>query len=126
MTKIKKEIENESINPRDIKMRLAREITVIYYGEKEAEKAQNNFIETFQKKGIPENIEEVAVEKGKRLMDVLLIAGVVKSNSDFRRLVKEGAIKHEDGSKVEDEYYEVQQSGVFKIGKKRFIKIKIQ
>lgn len=109
---------------RDAKMRTALEVVKKIYGEKEAEKAQNNFIETFQKKGTPEDIKEVVVKKNEKMMDVLTVAGVVKSKADFRRLVKEGAIKHEDGSKIDDEYYEVRQSGIFKIGKKRFIKVK--
>jgi len=123
---IRESIEKEIVNPRDIKMKLAVEIIKIYHGEKEAEKAKQNFIETFQKKGVPENIEEVVVEKGEKLMDILLVAGVVNSKADFRRLVKEGAVKHEDGSKIKDEYYETKQGGIFKIGKKRFIKIKLK
>ncbi len=122
---IKQVLEKESENPRDIKMKLAREIITIYHGEKEAERAQSNFIETFQKKGIPEIIKEIVVKKEKKLVDVLLLSGVVKSKSDFRRLVKEGAVKHEDGSKIDNEHYEVVQSEVFKIGKRRFIKVKL-
>ncbi|HEC30508.1 MAG TPA: tyrosine--tRNA ligase [Candidatus Yonathbacteria bacterium] len=124
--KIKESMEKELVNPRDVKMQLAKEIVIIYHGEKEAMKAQSNFIETFQKKGVPENIKEVGIKNGEKLMDVLLTANIVKSKADFKRLVKEGAIKHENEDKIKDEHYEVQQGGIFKIGKKRFIKIKIK
>lgn len=121
------EINNIKImkNKRDAKMRTAFEVVKKIYGEKKAKEAQDNFIETFQKKGIPEIIKEVNVEKEKKLMDVLFTTGIVKSKSDFRRLVKEGAVKHEDGSKVNDEHYFITQSEVFKIGKRRFVKVKI-
>ncbi len=123
---IEESIKKESVNPRDIKMKLAIEIIKIYYGEKEAEKAKQGFIETFQKKGTPDDMKEVSVESGATLMDVVVKEGLVISNTDFRRLIKNGAIKKESGEKINIEDYKIENSTVFKIGKRRFLKINVR
>jgi tyrosyl-tRNA synthetase len=68
---IKKELEKGG-SPRDIKMRLAREIVSMYHGEESAQKAESDFINTFQKGGLPHNLPEVEQAKDSLLLDVLL------------------------------------------------------
>jgi len=120
---LKRDLENMVVNPRDIKMRLAREIVSVYHGDKKADKAEQNFVNTFQNKKVPEEVSEVVVEKGTPLLDVLLKNGLVKSKTEFRRLVKDGAIKFEDGRKITDGSYKIIAGAVLKVGKRRFIKI---
>ncbi len=124
--KIEENIKKELVNPRDIKMKLAVEIIKIYHGEEGAEKAKQNFIETFQKKGTPDDIKEVTVEVGAILMDVVVEERLVSSKTDFRRLVKNGAIKLESGERINDDDYKIENSAVFKIGKRRFVKINVK
>ena len=76
--KYKKDLEN-GVNPRDIKIILAKEIIKVYYNQEKADKAEKNFIETFQKGGLPENIEEIKTENGKLLIDVLAEKKIVVS-----------------------------------------------
>ncbi|MCR4330520.1 MAG: tyrosine--tRNA ligase [Patescibacteria group bacterium] len=112
------------INPRDIKMKLAHQIVSIYHGEKEAEKAEESFVHTFQKKEIPTDMPETRADKGEVLADVLLKAGLVSSKSDFRRLAAEGAIKDiETNEKITDAHVTVQKTIILKIGKKKFAKV---
>lgn len=120
--KMREEI-NAGKNPRDIKMKLAYEIVRIYYSDSRAKKSEKEFVKTFQKKEIPEEIEEIKVNIGDLLADVLTLHGFVKSKSDFRRLVEEGAVTIE-GEKVSDFQIKIEKTGVvMKIGKKRFIKL---
>jgi tyrosyl-tRNA synthetase len=55
--KIKLELENPNTNPRDVKMRLAREITTLYWGKAEAKIGEEHFKTVFQKNLIPDNID---------------------------------------------------------------------
>ena len=113
-------------NPRDVKLNLAEEIVKMYYGEKEAREAREAFISTFQKKEIPQEIEEVNTQdEGELLVDTLLNAGFVSSKTDFRRLVDEGAVKKITNDKEEKiiDSKAVAEKGVYKIGKRRFVKI---
>ena len=98
--------------PRDQKMKLAHEIVKIYHGENVAEKAQEDFEETFFKGGVPKNIETIRVSKDTPLVETLLKQGLVSSKTEFNRLNKEGAIKEIE-------------NGVYRIGKHRFLKIEV-
>jgi len=89
---IEKKMSKGSINPRDAKMRLAYEITKIFHKDKYANKAQENFIKTFQKKEIPKEMDVVIAKKGKPLMDIAIGFGFVKSKNEFKRLVESGAV----------------------------------
>lgn len=97
-------------NPRDAKIHLAREIVSIYHGEKVAEEAEKNFVETFSKGGIPEDIKTIKVGKDMSLAEVLIQQGLVSSKTEFNRLSKAGAI-------------EEIENGVYRIGKHRFLRI---
>ena len=109
-------------NPRDEKMKLAYEVVKIYHNEADAEKAQESFVNAFQKKGIPESITEINAMGGENLVDILLEQEMVKSKSDFRRLISENAISI-DGEKISDDKIQVTQSIIVKVGKHRFLKI---
>lgn len=62
---------------------------------------------------------------GKILMDILVETKILSSKSDFRRLVKEGAVFNLDTKEKMMDVNFIPKSGMkFKIGKKRFIKIK--
>lgn len=118
-------IENlfkEVTNPRDLKMKLAYEITQMYHGEKGAQKGEQHFVETFQKKGIPDEVIEIRPDYSLSL----ITAGVVSSKTELRRLFSDGSISNaETGEK-----YSAFPSGItknkpviLKIGKRRFVKL---
>lgn len=110
-------------NPRDVKMALAKEIVKMYHGSEVADKAEEYFVSTFQKKEIPDDVEEIKVSAGTKLVDILAEKGIVKSKSDFRRLIDEGAIAWVQGEKISDPNFVLETEGVLKVGKKRFVKI---
>ncbi len=113
----------KGINPRDIKMRLAYEVTKICTTENDAKKAEDSFIAAFQKKEIPEEIKELTAETD--LAQTLVKSGLVISNSELRRLAEAGAITHLESEKtitIEDTK-KTPEKGTYKIGKNRFVKI---
>ncbi|KKP72801.1 MAG: Tyrosyl-tRNA synthetase [Candidatus Nomurabacteria bacterium GW2011_GWB1_35_20] len=122
---VRKKLKDKSVNPKDMKMNLARQIVAIYHGEEKAQKAEKNFINTFQKGEIPEEIMELETKKGESLMNILVEVKILSSKGDFRRLIEEKAITDlETNKKITDADF-IPKSGMkFKIGKKRFIKIK--
>ena len=111
------------INMRDTKMRLAREITALYHGDKEAAKAEEFFVTAFQKNETPEDVIEVS-GIGKKLSDVLVGSKIVSSKSEFKRLVGSGAVRNIDtGEKISDPTFVTKEPSTYKIGKHRFVKI---
>ena len=113
-------------NPRDLKVRLAKEIVLIYHGKAFAEAAVFNFENTFKKGGIPDDTQEVEVVSGATLVEVLLAQNIVKSKSEFRRLIEEGAIGEVAGETISTTEYVVIKNLTLKIGKKRFLKVRVK
>ena len=114
-------------NPRDMKMRLAFEITKMYHSEKEAKKAQENFVSVFQKKEAPRNIKSVKINSVKiKITEFLVMAGIASSNSDARRKVEQGGVSM-DEKKLVDFRLELNKkthdNKVIKAGKLHFVKI---
>lgn len=82
--KIREDLKKSSVNPKDVKSRLAFEITKIYHGEKAAKEAEEVFEKTFAKGGVPDDVQEVKLAKGESLADVLVKAKIVESKTDWR------------------------------------------
>lgn len=120
-----KQIEDILIsqNPLNAKKFVAKEIVKIIHGEKKAEKAEESFIKTFQKKENPVDAQLVEGKEGELLIDLFLKNKIISSKSDFRRLVESKAITNLDEDKKVLSNNEKARGAVYRIGKKRFCKI---
>lgn len=124
--KIKLLLENGA-NPKDIKFNLAKIITDLYWGKKEMLRAQKYFEIAFSKKEIPDDIPEILIEIGaESISDVvpqLIEIGLVKSKSEFLRLIKQNGIRLNQEKLLEDDLERVvMNQEVLQIGKKRFVR----
>lgn len=111
-------------NPKNVKEELAFELTRMYYREKEALKAKEEFERVFSQHQLPENIQEI-LWKGD-LASTSIAAGIVSSKGEIKRLVEQKAVKVRD-EVVEswDQKIEIPDEGVLlKIGPRRFFRIK--
>ncbi|MBP7061090.1 MAG: tyrosine--tRNA ligase [Candidatus Moranbacteria bacterium] len=117
-------------NPRDAKVRLAKEIVRLYHGDDEARAAEKYFVDTFSKGVIPENIREQKVEwyepikSYQNLQDFIVSAGLAESKSDARRKIEQGGIYIDGVRTVEVRILSKDDEGkVVQVGKKDFVKI---
>ncbi len=120
-----KEIEKEisgGANPMTYKKELAFTIVKELYDENAAEKAKENFENTFQKKETPETPTEIKAEG--MLSQILVQEGLFDSNSEVRRLFDAGAITDMTDDQKLSPKDSVTKGHIYKIGKHRFIKIK--
>lgn len=119
-----KEISEGLINPRNLKMQLAHTITEEYHGKDGADKAQEEFINVVSNKGIPEDIQEVKIENGKNILDVLVELNFVSSKGEAKRLIQGGGVKI-DGEKIADMTYSVSfdENVILQAGKRKFAKL---
>jgi tyrosyl-tRNA synthetase len=116
-------------NPRDAKMRLAKEIVSIYHGESSAVRAEEEFVNTFQKKGVPETMPEIQAKGETGVFEIVQRYFVSqkeeKSNTEIRRLFDQGAVSVNE-EKITDIHAKIQvtESGeVIKIGKKTWFRV---
>jgi len=122
--KIDAEIKNGKMNPRDAKLMLAEEIVKIYYGNKIAIAARKNFISTFSKKEEPIEVASLKASGKINAVDLIVNSGVVKSKSEARRLVDQGAFRVNDKViKNPTNPLNLQGGELIKIGKKSFFRI---
>ncbi|MEX0934037.1 MAG: tyrosine--tRNA ligase [Candidatus Paceibacterota bacterium] len=122
---IEKSLMGKNKNPRDTKMRLAREIVALYHGEKEAERAQENFIAVFQKKITPETPIEISISKGDTLLDIverLKEKNLIASKTELQRLARAGGI-YVDGERITSLARPFSATATLKLGKTRFVRL---
>ncbi len=125
MINIRKQLSDLSINPRDIKRRLAREIVALYYDKETANKAQDHFDQVFVKKDIPDDMEKFQLSEEMQLLDILNDSGLIKSKGEGRRMIKQNAVKI-DGNPCKDQLMFLKPGCgevVIKVGKRRFLKV---
>jgi len=113
----------EGQNPKESKMRLAREIVGLYHGADAARDAEDHFVNTFAKRSFSSDAQEVVCKKGDALKDVLKDGGIVASLSEWRRLIEQGGVSV-NGEKVTDAHTVVEERVEVKVGKKTFVVVK--
>ena len=117
----KEQLKKGSVNPRDLKMDLAFEITKIYWKEEGAQEAKEYFVSTFQDKNVPADIEEFKLA-GKNIVECLVESKLASSKSEARRLLGQGSI--EINGKVIKSFEEtVPKDSVIQKGKRYFVKV---
>lgn len=113
-------------NPKESKLLLARTVTSLYHTPEETAAGEKFFEEAFTKKDIPQEVEslEIVVQKG-NLFDCLapfVENGLVSSGSEFRRLVVQGGVRR-NGVPVTGMEDSIEDGDVFRIGKRKFVKL---
>ncbi|GAA5647065.1 tyrosine--tRNA ligase [Vibrio proteolyticus] len=124
ITQFKSDVEAGK-NPRDIKILLAKEIIARFHSDADADAAEQEFINRFQKGAIPDEMPEFGFDAGLPVSNLLKEAGLCASTSEAMRMVKQGAAKI-DGEKVADAKFEpASGTYVFQVGKRKFARVTI-
>ena len=126
--KIKKDLENSKINPRDAKIELAYEITKIYHGEKKANEAKEYFEKVISRKETPEEVKEEKIDEGERLIDFIVKIKLAQSNADAKRKIEQGGVSL-DGEIIKDIQTKISKAmdgKILKVGKREFRKIVVE
>jgi len=126
---LERDMKSGTVNPRNAKVRLAKEIIAFYHDAAAAEGAEEEFNRMFREKGLPDDIPEfeiTAEEDAIPLFKLLGQTGLCKSNSDARRQIEQGAVSIGD-EKVEDVNLCLARGSdvLIKVGKRRFGKVKV-
>jgi len=124
---LKGDMQSGRIHPKDVKKKLARELTARFYDEDAARRAEENFERIFKKHDLPEDIPSVEVtveEDAVWLPRLLTIAGMVSGTGEGRRMIMQNAVSL-DGEKIDDVEHQVKAVGelLLKVGKRKFCKV---
>ncbi len=121
---IRGQLASRSLNPMDVKKRLAREIVSDIHGAAAAQQAEETFREIFQEASTVEAGETFPFDKLKEigLLESLVQAGLIGSKGEGRRLLKQGAIDI-DGRALDSFEIAPTPGSVIRVGKHRFLRI---
>lgn len=125
-----KSLVGEGKNPRDAKVRLAKEIVALYHSAEAAEEAERYFVETFSKRQQPVDAPEASIpgdlENPVPIANLIVALGLAKSNGAARDLMKQGGVSVEE-AKVTDPFAKMDRSElvgkVLRVGKHQFRKL---
>lgn len=120
---IKKRLETE--NPRDLKMQLGHIIVEMYYSTDEADKAQAEFVNVVQNKGVPSDVPEYKIDTDTTVAEIVMTNKLVESKGELKRLAAQGGLKMND-EKCSDINTAVTLDMlpvVLKVGKRKFCKV---
>jgi tyrosyl-tRNA synthetase len=122
-----------SLNPRDVKMRMAREIVSEFHNATEAQEAEESFILQFSERELPTNIPEFQLKKPVDIVTFIVDAKLAKSKGHARRLIQQGGVSlvHE-GEKSGAQHISdfnfivpLNDGAILKVGKLQYIRIKV-
>jgi tyrosyl-tRNA synthetase len=120
----KDQLVSNRTNPKNLKMRLAREITALYHSEADTLKAEERFIRVFSKKLVPRVMPMCEWIVDDNLSSFLTRHNIVKSKSEVRRLVSQKGVRINDTLILEPEVIGLMAGDVVRIGKKKFVQLK--
>jgi len=133
IAEFKKQLKTHSVNPMNLKKRLAHEIVRQFHGKQAADEAEKHFTQVFQKREMPNEIHTTVELRGtgtlranaevwRDITSLLSDAGLAKSRSEARRLLAQGAIEV-DGEKVSTDKVILKDGSIIKVGKRGFLKM---
>ena len=134
IAEFKEQLKSHSVNPMNLKKRLAHEIVRQFHGKQAADDAQEHFIQVFQKREMPKEIrtvelhdtiairDKLEIEIQRDITSLLVEAGLAKSRSEANRLLAQGAIEV-DGEKVSTSLVSLKDGSIIKVGKRRFLRM---
>ncbi|MGB5933394.1 MAG: tyrosine--tRNA ligase [Anaerolineae bacterium] len=119
-------LEEGTVNPRDLKMRLGREIVTQFHGAQAAQEAEREFIRIFRERELPSEIPGHRVEGARPypIVELLVETRLASSKSQARRLIQQGGVRL-DGKRLEDVNHMVtiERESILQVGKRRFVKL---
>ena len=125
LKKIKADLSNSSVNPRDIKKQLARTLVRMYHDQAKAIASEKAFEALFVKKDVPDDIPEMKVSQNEmRLDELMVLTKTAESKGAARRLVQGGGVSV-NGEKIDDPFFIISLTDekILKVGKRKFVKL---
>lgn len=127
IAKVERDLKDSKVNPRDLKLQLAREVVSIYYSSQEASLAEQEFLQVFSKRKLPSEVPEYKPEvKNIWIIKLLVDSGLASTRNEARRLVEQGGVKI-DGTVVKDINLELplKREIILQVGPRKFLKVKV-
>ena len=121
LAEFSRQINDDKVNPMELKKRLARELVTQLYNKKATNEAEEHFVKVVQNKEMPDEIKLGTRSHDVSLQDYLVKNQLAKSRSEARRLIEQGAV-YIESEKVTDVNRTFPKDTTIKVGKRRYLK----
>jgi tyrosyl-tRNA synthetase len=116
-------VQAKKMHPKEAKVNLAKNIVTQYHSVSAAEDAAGEFNRVFSQKETPADLETYKIKPAKnKIIDILVDSGLVSSRNEARRLIQQGGVSL-NGRNINREDTLINEEGMLKAGKRRFLKI---
>ena len=115
-----------STNPRDLKMRLARDIVTQFHGADAATQAEGEFVQVFQKHQLPTDMATFAMKQEMNIIDLIMAAELAPSRSEARRLITQGGVRLDDAAVEKIDATIPAREGVLRVGRRKFVRLIVE
>jgi tyrosyl-tRNA synthetase len=134
LAKVERGMTADELNPRDVKLQLARQIVAAIHDADAAQRAELEFVRVFSKREMPKDMPTFFLHQPTTIVEVLAEAGLARSRSEARRLVEQGGVRL-DGRRVRDIHTEIiprastsnedeaQREMILRVGRRRFLRL---
>lgn len=123
IAEMKQALEAQAVNPRDLKLKLARDIVTQFHNAEAARQAEDEFIRVFSKRELPSDMETFTMPSAMPIIDLLVAVKFAPSKSEARRLIQQGGVRlGEDKVENLDALIPAQES-ILSVGRRKFIKL---
>ncbi len=132
LDEFERKISASTLNPRDVKRRMAREIVSEFHSPEAAQEAEEHFIRQFTNRQLPSDIPDFTLTEPTSIVDVMLNAHLAESRNKARQLIKQNAVSFlPEGDPahalpISDPEFVVpiEDGAIIKVGKLRYIRLK--
>jgi len=119
-------LKSGEAHPNEAKKQLASNIVALFHGKEVGTQMREQFEQVFKKKLVPDEIDEFELKEDLSLLQILVTSGLLKSNGEVRRMVKQNAVSIIEGDKVTNPdliFTNADKGKIIKVGKRKFLKL---
>lgn len=122
-----------SLNPRNVKLRMAREIVTVFHNAAAAQEAEEAFVRQFSERKLPTDIPDYHLSEATNIVSLMVSAKLAGSKSEARRLVQQGGVSFflegeaSAGENIADAEHIVplRDGAILKVGKRHYIRLRV-
>ncbi len=133
LAEFSRQMADGSLNPRNIKLRMAREIVTVFHNAVAAKEAEEAFVRQFSERKLPTDIPDYHLSEPTNIISLMASARLASSKSEARRLVQQGGVSFfpEGETSIAENIVDAEQivplrdGAILKVGKRHYIRIRV-
>ncbi len=133
LAEFSRQMAEGSLNPRNVKLRMARELVTVFHTAAAAQEAEEAFVHQFSERKLPTDIPDYHLSEPTNIISLMVNARLASSKSEARRLVQQGGVSifsEGEASSAEniadaEQVVPLRDGAILKVGKRHYIRLRV-